>query len=225
MRVPGVNNDCRARGASPEILICDIHAGLDAVCMCDDFEHLTSLQALMRSATREDARFAHLTPAHIDAITLQEAAEALLASLRPEHLEIVIVGDVEESPRQLADLLMLYLGTLQGGVPYEHPSAAHWREVAALAEHPSRVLPIFDGEDMDKKKASESKGKGKIAKTEAGAGWGGSMRHTTRVTLLDEEARAVVYIMARTCGFYGQTARGGNLTARVRDTRRLHLGK
>jgi len=43
-------------------------------------------------------------------------------------------------------------------------------------------------------------------------GWGGLAtcpRRTSRVTLVDEEPRAVVYILARTCGFYGQTVGGG----------------
>jgi hypothetical protein len=32
-----------------------------------------------------------------------------------------------------------------------------------------------------------------------------------------------VHILFRTCGFYGQTAGGGNLTPQVKDSRRLHL--
>ena len=66
------------------------------------------------------------------------AADAMKAALRPENLEIIIVGDLSHGPAQLAQVLLLYLGTLSGGVPLNHPSAVHWRNATSCPAHASR---------------------------------------------------------------------------------------
>ena len=173
-------------------------------CIIDACSHLSWLtaavlarEALMRLATGEDPRFSQLTPAHIDAITLPQSAESLQAALRPENLEIVIVGDVEQSNAELAELLQLYLGTLAGGVPANHPSAVHWRHCMSSLSHPSRALPIADashgkeeaGEGGGGKKVGGGKAKGRRQDPASDASgqeakpWN-LVRHATRVTLV-----------------------------------------
>jgi hypothetical protein len=218
-------------------------------------------EALMRSATGGDDRFLQMEPAHLDAITLEQAAPALQAALRPEHLEVVVVGDVTHSDEALADLLLLYFGTLSGGVPSDHPSAVHWRKATArTAPHACRRLPILEVSSRESdggrraagdvevqagkargvkrgavggkakaaaKAASEDGDSGASAAAEGAGEWSllACPRRTMRVKLLDEEPRAVIYILARTCGFYGQTAEGGNLSGDMSDGRRLHLAR
>jgi len=206
-------------------------------------------EALMRSATGSDARFLQMDPALLEALTLAHASQALQAALRPEHLEFVIVGDVSHADEELADLLLLYLGTLSGGVPSDHPSAVHWRR-ATECSHACRRLPILDVSHKESEGQGPRGAEG-VAAVEASRGaksgggktkrgvkagqqstdsgevheWQGLLtcpRRTMRVKLLDEEPRAVIYILARTCGFYGQTA-SGNLSQQVGDGRRLHL--
>ena len=188
----------------------------------------------MKAALVNDPRFLQMEPATIELIRLDHASQALQAALRPENLEVTVVGDIQLPHGQLADLLLLYFGTLTGGVAADHPSAQHWRNATCSAAHPARQLSIANippakggrtekgkGRSEGKDIASGLPGKGPVAGV--GGEWEGLMtcpRSVSRITLKDEEERAVVYVLVSTCGFYGQTADGADLSSLTADTRR-----
>eukprot|EP00237_Pycnococcus_provasolii_P000043 CAMPEP_0119197254 /NCGR_PEP_ID=MMETSP1316-20130426/13197_1 /TAXON_ID=41880 /ORGANISM="Pycnococcus provasolii, Strain RCC2336" /LENGTH=1235 /DNA_ID=CAMNT_0007193039 /DNA_START=21 /DNA_END=3730 /DNA_ORIENTATION=+ len=65
---------------------------------------------ILRELVQEDPRFVNATPASIDALVLDECRNTMLAQMRPENIEVSIVGDF--SPAELDELLLSHLGTV-----------------------------------------------------------------------------------------------------------------
>jgi len=77
-----------------------------------------STEMIMEAMTGKDERFLSIDDETVDAITLEDAKNAVMSQLLPPELELSIVGDFE--PTEVLDMVRKYIGTIPADTNSEY---------------------------------------------------------------------------------------------------------
>lgn len=105
-----------------------------------NLEGLTT-ERVMETMTKEDDRFLSIDVDSVNAITLEDAKQAIMSQMLPSALEISIAGDFD--PREVLDMVYTYLGSIPEDANKEYQREADEKSMSVpLLERPGKHIDL-----------------------------------------------------------------------------------